>query len=129
MRAATFTRWRQPLVRADRAHRAGTNLEEIRRCQTEGPLSVQQLVARKVPAPVIALLRSMLAVDPDERPASARELMEAIEECRLKLTGGNEHPPQLLCRASTPQCLQGRDRLRSHRVAAHAGRKSDFSVL
>jgi hypothetical protein len=32
----------------------------------------------------------MLAVDPDERPASARELMEAIEECRLKLTGGNE---------------------------------------
>ena len=69
---------------------AGTNVEEIRRCQTEAPLPVQQLVARKVPAPVVALLRSMLAVDPDERPASARELMEAIEECRLKLTGGNE---------------------------------------
>jgi TolB-like protein/predicted Zn-dependent protease len=69
---------------------AGTNVEEIRRCQTEAPLPVQQLVARKVPAPVIALLRSMLAVDPDERPASARELMEAIEECRLKLTGGDE---------------------------------------
>src|SRR4029453_6514674 len=69
---------------------AGTNVEEIRRCQAEGPLPVQQLVARKVPAPVIALLRSMLAVDPDERPASARELMEAIEECRLKLTGGDE---------------------------------------
>jgi TolB-like protein/Tfp pilus assembly protein PilF len=51
---------------------------------------VQQLVARKVPAPVIALLRSMLAVDPEERPASARELMEAIEECWLKLTGGDE---------------------------------------
>jgi TolB-like protein/cytochrome c-type biogenesis protein CcmH/NrfG len=69
---------------------AGTNLEEIRRCQTEAPLPVQQLVARKVPVPVIELLRSMLALDPDERPASARELMEAIQNCRSKLTGGNE---------------------------------------
>src|SRR5262245_1563840 len=68
---------------------AGTNVEEIRRCQTEGSLPVQQLVARKVPAPVVTLLRSMLAVDPEERPASARELMETIEECRLKLTGGD----------------------------------------
>src|SRR5215831_12500816 len=68
----------------------GTTVEEIRRCQTEAPLPVQQLVARKVPVPVVELLRSMLAVDPDERPASARELMEAIEECRLKLTGGDE---------------------------------------
>ena len=32
----------------------------------------------------------MLAVDPDERPASARELMEEIEDCRSKLTRGNE---------------------------------------
>jgi TolB-like protein/Tfp pilus assembly protein PilF len=69
---------------------AGTNLEEIRRCQKEAPLPVQQLVARKVPAPVVALLRSMLAVDPDERPTSARELMEEIENCRAKLIGGNE---------------------------------------
>ena len=69
---------------------AGANPEEIRRCQTEAPLPVQQLVARKVPALVIELLRSMLAVDPDERPASARELMEAIQNCRAKLTGGNE---------------------------------------
>ena len=70
--------------------RAGTNVEEIRRCQTEEPLPVQQLVTRKVPAPVIELLRSMLAIDPDERPTSARELMEAIENCRSKLTGGDE---------------------------------------
>jgi TolB-like protein/Flp pilus assembly protein TadD len=69
---------------------AGSNVEEIRRCQREAPLPVQQLVARKVPAPVIALLRSMLAVDPEGRPASARELTEGIEECRLKVTGGDE---------------------------------------
>src|SRR5262249_31900688 len=68
---------------------AETNLEEIRRCQTAAPLPFQHLVARKVPPPVIELLRTMLAVNPDERPASARELMETIEECRLKLTGGN----------------------------------------
>ena len=70
--------------------RAGTNVEEIRRCQTEAPLPVQQLLARKVPAPVIELLRTMLAVDPDERPASPRELMEEIASCRSKLTRGNE---------------------------------------
>jgi adenylate cyclase len=69
---------------------AGANLEEIRRCQTEAPLPVQQLVARKVPTPVIQLLRSMLAVDPDERPASPRELMEAIEDCRSNLSGDHE---------------------------------------
>jgi TolB-like protein/Tfp pilus assembly protein PilF len=73
---------------------AGANVEAIRRCQTEAPLPVQQLVARKVPALVIELLRSMLAVDSDERPASARELMEEIENCRSKLTRGDEttHP-------------------------------------
>ena len=32
----------------------------------------------------------MLAVDPDERPASPRELMEEIASCRSKLTRGNE---------------------------------------
>ena len=32
----------------------------------------------------------MLAIDPDERPASSRELMEEIEDCRSKLTRGNE---------------------------------------
>ena len=69
---------------------AGANVEEVRRCQTEAPLPVKQLVTRKVPAPVIELLRSMLAIDPDERPASARELMEAIENCRSKLTRGIE---------------------------------------
>jgi serine/threonine protein kinase len=69
---------------------AGGNVEEIRRCQIEAPLPVQQLVTRKVPAPVIELLRSMLAVDPDDRPAAARELMEEIESCRSKLTESNE---------------------------------------
>src|SRR4030095_2012317 len=49
---------------------------------------VEQLVARKVPQPIIKLLRCTLAVDPARRPASARELMEALESCRRKLSHG-----------------------------------------
>jgi serine/threonine protein kinase/tetratricopeptide (TPR) repeat protein len=63
----------------------GCTIDEIRDCQTRAALPVAQLVARKVPAPVIKLLRSTLAVDPAQRPASARELMEALEFCRGKL--------------------------------------------
>jgi serine/threonine protein kinase len=65
-------------------YRART-IEEIRDCQTRADLPVEQLVARKVPAPVIKLLRCTLAVDPTQRPGSARELMEALESCRAKL--------------------------------------------
>ena len=66
------------------APHSGT-IEEIRDRQTRDDLPVEQLVARKVPAPVIKLLRRLLAVDPAQRPASARELMEALESCRRKL--------------------------------------------
>jgi len=60
-------------------------IEEIRDRQTRDDLPVDRLVAREVPAPVIKLLRRLLAVDPAQRPASARELMEALESCRRKL--------------------------------------------
>src|SRR6058998_844285 len=64
---------------------SGSTIEEIRDRQTLDHLPVEQLVARKVPAPVIKLLRCTLAVDPARRPASARELMEALESCRRKI--------------------------------------------
>ena len=64
------------------APHSGSTIEEIRDRQTRDDLPVEQLVARKVPAPVIKLLRRLLAVDPAERPASARELMEKLEFCR-----------------------------------------------
>jgi len=66
----------------------GRTIDEIRDCQTRAALPVKQLVARKIPAPVIKLLRSTLAVDPAQRPASARELMEALESCRARLAHG-----------------------------------------
>jgi len=64
----------------------GKTLEEMRDCKTHGDLPVAQLAARKVPEPLIKLLLSTLAIDPAERPASARELMEVLGSCRRKLT-------------------------------------------
>ena len=68
------------------APHSGTSIEEIRDRQAHDHLPVARLVARKVPEPIVKLLRSTLAVDPGKRPASARELMEALESCRRKLS-------------------------------------------
>jgi TolB-like protein len=65
--------------------RSGKTIEEIRDRQMRDDLPVAQLVARKVPEQIIKLLRCTLAADPSKRPASARELMEALESCRRKL--------------------------------------------
>ncbi len=70
------------------APHSGSTIEEIRDRQTRDDLPVEQLVARKVPEPIIKLLRCTLAVDPARRPASARELMEALASCRRKLSHG-----------------------------------------
>ncbi|MGB7825173.1 MAG: protein kinase, partial [Pseudolabrys sp.] len=70
------------------APHSGSTIEEIRDRQTRDDLPVEQLVARKVPEPIIKLLRCTLAVDPARRPASARELMGALESCRRKLSHG-----------------------------------------
>jgi adenylate cyclase len=67
----------------------GSTIEEIRDRQTRDDLPVEQLAGRKVAAPVINLLRRLLAVDPARRPASARELMEKLEFCRQQLTAAS----------------------------------------
>jgi len=64
----------------------GKTLEEIRDRKTRHGLPVAQLIARKIPEPLVKLLRSTLAIDPGKRPASAHELMEALESCRRSLT-------------------------------------------
>jgi serine/threonine protein kinase/Tfp pilus assembly protein PilF len=63
----------------------GRTIDEIRSAQVRMPLPVEQLVERKIPATIIALLRSVLASDPAQRPASARELIERLELCRAQL--------------------------------------------
>jgi serine/threonine protein kinase/tetratricopeptide (TPR) repeat protein len=64
---------------------SGQTVEAIRNNQKNAPLPVGQLRARKVPAPVITLLRRTLAADPTRRPASARELMELLQSIRRRL--------------------------------------------
>ena len=68
----------------------GKTIEEIRHCQTEVALPIGQLRARKIPKRVIRLLQHTLAVDPAQRPASSRELLEALESCRARLARPNE---------------------------------------
>ena len=65
--------------------RPGKTIEEIRSCQTQVVLPVEQLVTRKIPAPVIKLLRRTLATDPVERPQSARALLAELELCRAAI--------------------------------------------
>jgi serine/threonine-protein kinase len=63
----------------------GKTIEEIRSSQKEAALPVQQLSARKVPTPLIKLLRHTLAISPAERTQSARALLGALELCRAKM--------------------------------------------
>jgi eukaryotic-like serine/threonine-protein kinase len=76
----------------------GKTMEEIRDRKTRDDPPVAQLVARKVPEPLVKLLRSTLAIDPGKRPASPRELMEALESCRRKLTPGVSYQKSALRR-------------------------------
>src|SRR5580765_768862 len=63
----------------------GRTLEEIAARQAE-ELPLEQLKNAHVPARVIALLQSMLAVDPAKRPQTARELLSAIHGCYTKFS-------------------------------------------
>jgi serine/threonine protein kinase len=63
----------------------GRTLEEIRQRQIEA-LPVEQLKRLHVPRRCIALLKSMLAPDPKDRPQSARELLSEIHHCYLKFS-------------------------------------------
>ena len=67
----------------------GRTIEEIRDRQRHTALPVEQLAARKIPAALIEVLRRTLAMDPTQRPVSARELLEGLESCRAKLASPN----------------------------------------
>ncbi len=60
-------------------------LRDVAAKQTE-ELPLEQLKNAHVPSRVIALLQSMLAVDPAKRPQTARELLSAIHRCYTKFS-------------------------------------------
>jgi serine/threonine protein kinase/Flp pilus assembly protein TadD len=61
----------------------GRTLEELHSRQTRD-LPLEQLRHADVPATVLALLTSMLALDPADRPQSARELLAAVHRCYVR---------------------------------------------
>jgi serine/threonine protein kinase/Tfp pilus assembly protein PilF len=63
----------------------GRTMEQIRARQTH-ELPLEQLKNVHVPGQVIALLKSMLAPDPKDRPQSARELLSAVHDCHERFT-------------------------------------------
>jgi TolB-like protein len=63
----------------------GRTLNDIRLRQTE-PLPIEQLKVGDVPARILALLKSMLASDPKDRPQSARELLSKVHRCYARFS-------------------------------------------
>src|SRR6266516_237829 len=63
----------------------GRTLNDIRLRQAES-LPVEQLKGFDVPARILALLKSMLAPDPKDRPQSARELLSDVHRCYTKFS-------------------------------------------
>src|SRR6267154_760697 len=61
----------------------GRTLNDIRVRQTKR-LPVEQLKGVDVPTRILALLKSMLAPDPKDRPQSARELLSEVHRCYTK---------------------------------------------
>ena len=58
----------------------GRTMEEIRARQAND-LPLEQLKRLHLPGRIVALLKSMLATDPNDRPQSARELLLAVHSC------------------------------------------------
>ena len=65
----------------------GQSLQEVRAKQS-GELPLEQLKAAHVPAQVVGLLRSMLAVDPEKRPQNARELLTVVHRFFVRFEPG-----------------------------------------
>jgi TolB-like protein/Flp pilus assembly protein TadD len=66
---------------------SGQTIEEIRDARRSKPLPIEQLKAARVPHRLIALLTSMLAIEPAARPAGASELARKLQLIRASITG------------------------------------------
>src|SRR5437763_1410343 len=72
-------------LRSGRVPVGGRTREENRERQAAA-LPVHQLKGLDVPARIFALLKSMLAPEPKDRPQSARELLSAVHRCSKKFS-------------------------------------------
>ena len=83
----------------------GRMLGEIYEQQTTQPLPMDQLRSANVPAPLVALLRAMLAPAPVARPQSARELLKLFTDCQARLCRPGRRKLQNLATAGSILCL------------------------
>ncbi len=66
----------------------GDTLAEVHDRQVYRPPPVAQLADVHTPAPLVELLVAMLAPDPARRPASARALCDAVDDCLARVQTG-----------------------------------------
>ena len=64
----------------------GRTLEDLRHHPARTRLPTEELRAKGVPDCVLNVLRWVLKVDPADRPASARELLSALDACHRQLS-------------------------------------------
>jgi serine/threonine protein kinase/tetratricopeptide (TPR) repeat protein len=88
--------------------------------QLNQPLPLAQLNHLKLPAAVLALLRSMLAPDPGQRPQTARELFHALQDCRQRLQPKSRQPRPVVI-LSAIAALLGMLALTSYFWRQHSG--------
>ena len=74
---------------------SGRTVEEIRDARRSKPLPVEQLKAARVPRRLVALLMSMLAIEPAARPSGARELNIKLQKIRSSITDRRRRIRQL----------------------------------
>jgi serine/threonine-protein kinase len=65
---------------------SGRTVEEILDARRSKPLPVEQLKAARVPRRLVALLMSMLAIEPAARPPGARELNTKLQKIRASIS-------------------------------------------
>ncbi len=112
----------------------GKTIEEIRVLRAQVALPAEHLVARKVPVPVIRLIRRILATDPSARPQSARALLVELENCRTEMTSAPRRRRKrqaavvvgllVVCAAGLTSFL-----LRQPSPSAHAPEEKSIAVL
>ena len=65
----------------------GRTVEEIHEAHRSVPLRIEELKPARVPRRFVALLMSMLAFEPADRPAGAHELAAKLQKIRASITG------------------------------------------
>ena len=107
---------------------AGNTIEEIRQRQAQHRLPIEQLQSRAVPRPLVNLLRACLEIDPAQRPASARELLRAFEECRARIARKKRQRVTAVLAAAAVVLVAGGLALRQSRPGAPAAAPAERPI-